>query len=65
MTVTTFAVAKQLFEPLSVVRFGSIAEITLLPRHARSSPQSRHSSARVQVTKSGPLLRGVIAPKVA
>ena len=31
----------------SDVRFGSLAEIVSRPRHVRSSPQSRHSSARV------------------
>ena len=40
----------------SDVRFGSLAEIVSRPRHVRSSPQSRHSSARVarpQYAKSG------------
>ena len=33
------------------VRFGSLADITARPRHVRSPPQSRHSSARA----AGPL----------
>jgi hypothetical protein len=40
----------------SDVRFGSLAEIVSRPRHVRSSPQSRHSPARVarpQYAKSG------------